>query len=95
MQSFYSLRDRYNSVANQNSRKALNMREGMIRQEIDKIKRKDAEARKLEKAEERILRRLKEAHLLQKDTIHHIQSVFKSLDSSMDRQGPYEGMMGS
>ena len=40
------------------------------------ISRKDYEARKLEKAEEKILKRLKEAHKLQQETIKHIQNVF-------------------
>jgi hypothetical protein len=36
----------------------------MIREEIMRISLKDHEARKLEKAEERILKRLKDAHKL-------------------------------
>ena len=41
-----------------------------------RIAKKDHEAKKLEKKESRILKRLKEAHEIQQETISHIQSVF-------------------
>lgn len=72
MRDFNSLKQRYDSLISTNSKRALGMKQEMIKMEIGRIKAKDSEARRLEKTEERILKRLREAHSLQKDTIHHI-----------------------
>lgn len=49
-----------------------------IKEEIQKISKKDSEARKLEKKEDNLLKRLKETHELQKETLSQIQDIFAS-----------------
>ena len=44
----------------------------VIKQEIVKIGEKDSEARKLEKHEQRILKRLRETHIKQQEAIGEI-----------------------
>ncbi len=63
------LRYKYDEVQQENKKRAREHKEEMIKEEILRISRKDCEARKLERAEEKILKRLKEAHQLQRDTI--------------------------
>ena len=44
----------------------------MIKEEIQKISEKDREARRLEKREDTLLKRLKETHALQQETLTQI-----------------------
>ncbi len=48
----------------------------MIKQEIIKIGEKDSEARRLEKYEQRILKRLRQTHQKQQEAIEEIQGIF-------------------
>ena len=48
------------------------MKAGLIKDEIQKISEKDKEARKLEKREDNLLKRLKETHALQQETLTQI-----------------------
>ena len=48
----------------------------MIKHEIMKIGEKDSEARRLERYEQRILKRLHQTHLKQKQAIEEIHTIF-------------------
>lgn len=61
------------------SEKQLNakkMKEDVIREEILKISENDFLTKKLEKKEKKILQRLKETHMKQKEAIEEIQRIF-------------------
>lgn len=80
----HGLRDKYESVKFMKATDVRVMKAGQIKQEIQKISAKDSEARRLEKKEDSLLRRLKETHALQQETLSQIQDVFSDryLDSS-------------
>ena len=65
----HSLKARYDSVITNNQKTARELKEDMIKVEVQRISIKDSEARHLERMEGKILKRLKEAHAMQKDTI--------------------------
>lgn len=49
-----------------------------IKDEINKISKKDIEARRLEKKEDQLLRKLKDTHALQQETLSQIKDIFAS-----------------
>lgn len=52
------------------------MKVSQIKEEIQLIAAKDQEARKLEKTEEQLIKRLKETYLLQQMTLGEIKDLF-------------------
>ncbi len=77
------LKSLYESVQQQKQVDARLLKASQIKEEILKITVKDSEARKLERKEDNIIKRLKETHALQQETLSQIQEVFQnSLDQS-------------
>lgn len=72
----YGLKDRYESVNQKRAYEVKIIKAGQIKEEIQRISAKDYEAKRLEKAEETLIKRLKETHLLQQETLSQIQDVF-------------------
>ena len=62
--------------------KVRQLKEDQIRAEIIKIGEKDSEARKLEKHEQKILKRLRETHEKQQEAIEEIQAIFQNTSSN-------------
>ena len=62
--------------------KVRQLKDDQIRAEIIKIGEKDSEARKLEKKEQKILKRLKQTHERQQEAIEEIQQIFSNQNSS-------------
>jgi hypothetical protein len=60
----YGLKDRYESVNQKRAYEVKIIKAGQIKEEIQRISAKDYEAKRLEKAEETLIKRLKETHLL-------------------------------
>ena len=53
------------------------MKANLIKDEIQKISQKDSEAKRLERKEETLIRRLRETHKLQQETLSQIHEVFE------------------
>ena len=66
----------YESVHSDRLSDVRMLKANQIKAEIFKISKKDQEARKLEKREENLLKRLKETHALQQETLIQIQDIF-------------------
>lgn len=60
----HNLKDRYQSVQDKKAHEVMLMKAGQIKQEIQRISAKDYEAKKLERKEEQLIKRLKETHIL-------------------------------
>ena len=60
----FALRDRYESVKARREYDVKIMKAGQIKEEIKRISAKDYEAKRLEKQEENLIKRLKETHML-------------------------------
>ena len=68
----------YESVYSEKMNEVRLQKASLIKDEIKKISDKDREARKLEKREDILLKRLKETHARQQETLTQIQDIFQS-----------------
>ena len=59
------MKDRYEDVRQKKAFEVRLIKAGHIKEEIQRISAKDYEARKLEKKEDNLIKRLKETHALQ------------------------------
>lgn len=72
------LKSLYESVYSEKMNEVRLQKASLIKDEIKKISDKDREARKLEKREDILLKRLKETHARQQETLTQIQDIFQS-----------------
>jgi len=70
------LKSLYESVYSEKMNEVRLQKASLIKDEIKKISDKDREARKLEKREDILLKRLKETHARQQETLTQIQDIF-------------------
>lgn len=70
------------SLFENNFMRARLQKDRVLMEEIGRISKKDKQARRLEKEEGVIIRRLQEAQELQMETIRHIQNVFEEFSTS-------------
>lgn len=72
------IKERTELIAAQKWAQVRQYKDDIIKAEILKIGEKDSEARKLERYEQKILKRLRETHLKQQEAIEEIQMIFNS-----------------
>ena len=65
------------------------VKQDQIRNEIIKIGEKDSEARKLEKLEQKILKKLRDTHAKQQEAIDEISAIFQQSSSNRLRIGDF------
>ena len=69
-------KERQIKVMSDRWQKVQAVKQDQIRNEILKIGEKDSEARKLEKLEQKILKKLRDTHMKQQEAIDEISAIF-------------------
>ena len=72
------VREKVEKVAAQKWAQVRQQKDEVIKNEIIKIGEKDSEAKKLERYEQKILKRLRQTHMKQQEAIHEIQNIFSA-----------------